>query len=364
MTKKIAIIHDWLVDFGGAESVLLDIMELYPEADVFTSVNHIEHPKFEGKKIRTTWIEKIPFLSRRHKLSGFLRHFAFRGLDLHEYDILISSSSAEAKHIKKLPHQTHISYCHCITRYYWGRFDEYQNMMEFGWLNPIAKIFLKLLISKFRKWDFEAAQNVDIFIANSRYTQKGIKKFYKKDSLLISPSIPLPIKENPVETRENYYFAIGRCVPYKRFDLLVDAFNTNGKNIIIATNTDTELYRELKEKSNKNIVWKFNPSRQEISSYFSNAKGFLFPQEEDFGIVAIEALATGTPIIAYKKGGSQEIVQENENGIFFEEATQKSINNGIEKFEKKKWNYAKIAWGAKKYEKENFVKKFRKVIEN
>lgn len=301
MTKKIAIVHDWLVDFGGAESVLLDIIELFPEADIFTSVNHIDDARFAHAKIHTTWVEKIPFFKNHHKYASIFRHYAFRGLDLSKYDIIISSSSAEAKHIKKLPHQKHISYCHTPTRYYWARFDEYQNMMEFGWLNPIAKFFLKMFISRFRKWDFEAAQNVDIFIANSQYTQAGIKKFYKKDATIIYPAIPFSAEENPILERENYYFAIGRCVPYKRFDLLVKTFNANKKNLIIATNTDTDLYRELREKSGENIVWKFDLSRKEIYETFQKSRGFLFPQEEDFGIVAVEALATGTPIIAYKK---------------------------------------------------------------
>ncbi len=274
---------------------------MYPEADIFTSVNIIDHPKFKNKNIHTTWIAKIPFFSSHHKYSGILRHFAFHGLDLSKYDILISSSSAEAKHIKKLPHQKHISYCHCITRYYWGRFEEYQNMMEFGWLNGIAKFFLRTFLSTFRKWDFEASQNVDIFIANSKYTQKGIKKFYKKDSKIITPAVPFPVEKNPKSIRKKYYFAIGRCVPYKKFDLLVEAFNQNKKKLIIATNTETELYHTLKAKSNKNIIWKFDLSREEIRSHFANARGFLFPQEEDFGIVAIEALANGTPIIAYRK---------------------------------------------------------------
>ena len=175
--KKIAIVADWLIDFAWAELVISHLLELYPEADIYTSVCFMDHPMLEWRRIYTSWLQNVPFFNRRHKLAGILRPFAFRSFDLSGYDIIISSSSAEAKnawYTKRWKNTKHFCYCHTPTRYYWSHFEEYKNMMEFGFFNPLAKWVLNLLINWLRKIDYEAAQKVDFFYREfQKYTGKN-----------------------------------------------------------------------------------------------------------------------------------------------------------------------------------------------
>lgn len=381
--KKVAIIADWLIDFGWAELVISHLLEMYPEADIYTSVRFMNHPMLQWRRVYTSWLQKIPFLNRRHKLAGILRPWAFRSFDLSGYDIIISSSSAESKNAgfkKKKAGAKHFCYCHTPIRYYWSHYEEYRSMMEFGWLNPIARFTLDMLIGWLRKLDYTAAQRVDYFIANSRTTQERIKKYYNRESEVIYPGVEPPIlsswgtKDLPKETeqippnvgmrkKENYYLWLGRCIPYKKFDLLVDAFNTNGKRLVLCTATDTPLFRELKEKSKPNIEWKFRVSDEEKNTLMANAKAFLFPPEEDFGLVPIEAMMSGTPVIAYGKWGATESVVEWGTGLFFAPQTPEALSEAIEKFEKMEWHHEAIRNHAENFSKKWFQEKIKKFIE-
>lgn len=182
-------------------------------------------------------------------------------------------------------------------------------MLEFGVLNPLARWLMPKVIHKLRKWDFVAAQRPDYFVANSENTKLRIEKYYNREAEVISPGISF--EEFPlIEEKKDYYFYAGRCIPYKRFDMVVEAFNKNGKPLIIATNTENALYKKLKTKSKSNITWIVSPTQSELAKLYSEARAFLFPPEEDFGLSPIEAMATGTPVIAYKAGGAKETVQE------------------------------------------------------
>ncbi len=364
--KRIAIVADWLIDFGWAELVISHLLEIFPDADIYTSVCFMNHPMLAGRKIYTSWLQKIPFLNRRHKLAGILRPFAFRSFDLSQYDIILSSSSAESKHagyIKRWTQTKHFCYCHTPIRYYWSHYEEYRNMMEFWFLNPIARFMLDSLIQWLRRLDFEAAQKVDYFIANSKNTAQRIWKYYKKESEVIYPGVD---KKKIVRLQEkwNFYLGLGRCIPYKKFDLLVDAFNTNGKQLILCTATDTPLFRELKTKSKSNIEWRFQVSNKEKDTLMSTAKAFLFPPEEDFWLVPIEAMMNGTPVIAYKKGWALETVIEKKTGIFFNEQTTESLNRAIEEFENQKWNYDEIQKRGEEFSKEIFQRKICEYLQN
>jgi len=305
--KRIAIVCDWIKDWWGAELVLEQMMEIFPDADIFTSVFYQQwNPLFEWRNITTSFIQKIPILNKSHKLALTLRQDAFESFDLTAYDIVISSTSAESKGVITKPDCLHICYCHTPTRYFWSHYDEYLGMMEFGVLNPIGKWLMPKLIKKLRAWDYVAAQRPDYFIANSKNTQWRITKYYNRESEVIYPSID--ISQFPLtEKKSDYYLAVGRCIPYKKFDLLVDAFNKNGKKLVIATNTDNTLYKNLKKISKDNIEWKMNLPRREIIDLYAKAKCFVFPPEEDFWLVPVEAQACGTPVIAYWVGGAEAI---------------------------------------------------------
>ena len=364
--NRIAIIADWLIDFGWAELVISHLLEAFPEADIYTSVCYTDHPMLVGRRVYTSWLQQIPFLNRRHKLAGILRPWAFRSFDLSGYDIILSSSSAEAKnagYIKRGENTTHFCYCHTPTRYYWSHYEEYRNMMEFGIFNPIARFVLDRLIGWLRKLDYEAAQWVDYFIANSENTRGRIEKYYDRESEVIYPGVNIPVIPTTWE-KWDYYLGLGRCIPYKRFDLLVDAFNQNWKKLILCTATDTPLFRELRARSKPNIEWKYRVSNEEKDKLMQWAKAFLFPPLEDFWLVPIEAMAMGTPVIAYGEWGALETVVDGVTGLFFSPQTPMALNDGIKKFETMKWDREKIREHVEKFSKERFQKNIQEFIEN
>ncbi len=393
--KHIAIVCDWLIDFGWAELVISHLLEMFPHADIYTSVCFMEHPMLQWRRVYTSWIQKIPFLNRRHKLAGLLRPWAFRSFDLSGYDLVICSTSAESKQVAMGKWNTSpqpspqeegalisspfsggegmkgwgriICYCHTPTRYYWSHAKEYEAMMEFGIFNPVVRSIFRLVKGWMQKVDYEATQRVDYFIANSNNTKERIQKYYQRDSEVIYPGIEIPdhILEHEAknETGE-YYISVGRCIPYKKFDLLVDAFNKNGKKLILCTATDTQLYHELREKSNSNIEWKFRVSHAEKNNLLQWAKAFLFPPEEDFGLVPLEAMALGVPVIAYGKWGALETVVDGKTGVFFAPQTLEALNETIKRFETMKFQKEAIREHAHWFSQERFQENIRKFIGN
>lgn len=360
--QKIAIVCDWIKDWWWAELVLEQLLDTFPEADIFVSVFYQDkNPIFKWRKITTSFIQKIPLLNKSHKLALTLRPLAFESFDLSEYDIVLSSSSAESKWVITKPNCLHICYLHTPTRYFWSHYHEYLHYMEFGLLNPIWKWLMPKIVHKLRQWDFVAAQRPDYFIANSKNTESRIKKYYNRKSEVIYPCIDTS-KFKLEEKKQDFYLYVWRCIPYKKFDLIVDAFNENWKKIVIVTNTDNKLYRELKDKSKPNITWKLNISRKETIDLFEKARGFVFPPEEDFWLVPIEAMACWTPVIAYKKWWALETVVEWKTWIFFENQTVESLNKAIEKFETLKFDPKKIRTHSEKFDKKLFKKEIVKFV--
>lgn len=360
---RVAIVCDWIKDWGGAELVLADLLEMYPQADIYTSVFFQDkNPIFKWRKVVTSFIQKIPVLNKSHKLALTLRPIAFESFDLSEYDLVISSTSAESKWVITKPDTLHICYCHTPTRYFWSHYHEYVNMMEFGVLNPLWKWLMPRIVHKLRLWDFIASKRPDYFIANSENTALRISKYYNREASVIYPGLDIEVIPFS-EEKQDYYFYNGRCIPYKKFDLVVDTFNKNGKKIIISTNTDNKLYRHLKSKSKDNIIWKLNLSIRDINLLHSKAKAFLFPPEEDFWLVPIAAMATGTPVIAYKKWWALETVIEWKTWVFYDEQTVESLEKAIVDFETMKFDYKEIRKHSKKFSKEKFKEELLKFIE-
>lgn len=361
--KKIAIVADWIKDWWWAEMVLSYMMELFPNADIYTSVFYQDkNPIFAWRNIKTSFIQKIPFLNKSHKLALFLRPQAFESFDLSEYDIVISSSSAESKWVITKAETLQITYSHTPTRYFWSHYHEYLHMMEFWILNKIASFLMPLFVHNLREWDYVAAQRADFIISNSENTADRVKKYYDRESSVIYPWVDTSKFVFSGE-KEDFYLYVWRVIPYKKFDLIVDAFNENWKKIVIVTNTDNKLYRELKAKSKSNIEWKLNISREETARYFSKAKAFLFPPEEDFWIVPLEAMTCWTPVIAYEKWWALETVINGETWLFFTNQNVESLNNTIEKFEEMHFNYEYIREHALKFDKEIFKNNLKQFIE-
>lgn len=361
---KVAIVHDWLTNMGGAEPLVLEIHKLFPDAPIYTSVYDAEKmPAFKDIDVRTTSLQtKLPKKLRfKHVLWPTFRAKAFRELDLSEFDIIISSSSAEAKSIRKShPRQKHIAYVHTPPRYYWSHYEEFRKEFNFGPLTPFIRPFIPSLVKKMRKLDLESTKDIDIFIANSTVTQERIQHYYHKPSTVIFPPVDVDRFTPPPKGERNGYVVWGRHVPYKRFDLAIQAANELGVPLTIAgSGPDTE---RLKKLAGPTVTFVGRVSDEELVRLAHTAKGFLFPNEEDFGISAVEALAAGTPVIAYKKGGALDIVQDGETGVFFEEQTVESLVDAIRRFESLTFLPATLHRKAKRFDKKLFSMKISKVI--
>lgn len=360
---KIAIVHDWLTSMGGAEPVVLELSKLYPNAPIYTSVYNKKAAKpFNDKDVRTTYLQKVlpSFVRYKHVLWPVLRSFAFRKLDLNEYDLIISSSSAEAKSVRKRSDATHICYCHTPTRYYWSHYDEFKREFNFGVLTPLIRPFIPLFVRWMRRKDLQSVKGIDHFIANSEVTKNRIKKYYGRDSVVVHP----PVETKRFIGKNNHdrdgYILWGRHVPYKRYDLAIEACNKLGiKLIVIGNGPDTN---RLKKLAGPTITFTGRIGDKELVDLAHGAKGFLFPNEEDFGIVAVEAMAAGLPVIAYKKGGALDIVEDGVTGIFFDEQSVDGLVQAIEKREVTEFSYNTLVQRSKRFDQTLFDTKIQKII--
>ncbi len=361
---KVVIVHDWLTNMGGAEPLVLEIHKLFPKAPIYTSVyDAAKMPAFKDIDVRTTELQtKLPKKLRyKHVLWPTLRAKAFRKLDLSEFDIIISSSSAEAKSVcKTRKDQVHIAYIHTPPRYYWSHYEEFRKEFNFGPLTALIRPFIPFFVKKMRKLDLDSVKDIDLFIANSTITQQRIKEYYGKPSTVIYPPVDVSRFTPPPNGERAGYVVWGRHVPYKRFDLAIEACNQlNVPLTVIGSGPDTE---RLKSLAGSTIRFTGRVSDEELVNYAQSSEAFLFPNEEDFGISAVEALAAGTPIIAYKKGGALDIVQDGETGVFFEEQTVESLVSAIKKAEDMTFLPATLHRKAKRFEKSLFATKLLKIV--
>ncbi len=363
---KIAIVADWLTNMAGAENVVLALHEAFPSAPIYTSTYTPEMmPAFKDIDVRTTSLQNLPKpLRKLHKFFPMLRVKAFQDLDLSEFDIIISSSSAESKQVRKTRDgQIHICYCHTPIRYYWSHYEEYKKDPGFGNLNWLVRLAMPIMVPALRKADYDAAQNVDIFIANSSEVQKRIKTYYNKPSTIIHPPVDVD-RFTPARERGEYYVALGRQVPYKRIDLAVAA--ATKLNLPLKVYGNGSEHQRLMEMAGPTVTFyseRFgNASDDEVTKALNSAKGYIFPAEEDFGIVQVEALAAGAPVIAYGKGGTLDIVQDGESGVLFHKQTVDAVADAINKAEKITFLPGTLRRKAKRFDKGLFLTKIRKVV--
>lgn len=362
---KIAIVHDWLTTMGGAERVVLALHDAFPDAPIYTSTySPADMPLFSELDVRTTYLQNLPGpLRKLHKFFPHMRGHAFRKLDLSDYDIIISSASAEAKQARKTrPDQVHICYCHTPIRYYWSHYREYKRDPGFGKLNWLIRLAMPFFVPTLKRADYRAAQNVDVFIANSTEVQKRIKKYYKKPSTVIHPPVDTG-RFSPARERDDYYVVTGRQVPYKRIDLAVSA--STKLNIPLKVFGYGSEHTKLYEMAGPMVTFysdRFgDASDEQLTKALNGAKGFIFPSEEDFGIVAIEALAAGAPVIAFDRGGSRDIV-DADCGVLFDEQTTESVVSAISKAREKTFLPATCRRKAKRFEKSLFINKIKKIV--
>lgn len=362
---RVAIVHDWLTTMGGAERVVLAMHEAFPDAPIYTSVYEPENvPLFDELDVRTTKLQNWPRTLRKlHKFFPMFRVRAFQELDLGEFDIILSSSSAEAKQVKKTrDDQVHICYCHTPIRYYWSHYADYKRDPGFGKLNWLVRLAMPLLVPPLKRADYAAAQQVDVFIANSTEVQKRIEKYYGKPSVVIHPPVDaerFTKLSKPLDKRSGY-IALGRQVPYKRIDLAVAAC-TSLKLPLTVIGGGSE-HDKLVAMAGDTVEFVTNATDEAVAAYLASARGFIFPAEEDFGIVQVEALAAGTPVIAYASGGSEDIVNDGEGGVTFDKQDSISLQNALMKAEKSSFDPTKLQRIAKRFHKSLFITKLRKVV--
>lgn len=362
--KKVAIVTDWLTTYGGAEKVVLTVSEIFPEAPIFTSqYSEKEVDWFSDKQIETGWLNIFPAKMRKILPVGRVLYFRNLGKKLKDFDVIISICCAESKGLNLSKKQLHISYLQGPPiQYYWGMYDDYANNPGFGKLSFLVRFFFKILVNPLRKNDFKLAQKPDFLIANSSYSKDEISKYYKRNASVVFP--PVEIDKFKLErNKKDYYITTSRQVNWKKLDLAVEAFLKNGKKLVlVGGGAEHQKLVELARNA-KNI--EFIPRISdplELSKIVAEAKGFVFPSLEPFGIAPIEALATGTPVLAFNQGGAQDYIKDGENGVFFNEQSSTSILEAVEKFEKTSFDAKKVSESAKRFSKENFKKNFEEEI--
>lgn len=361
---KVAIVCDWLTGIGGAERVVLELHRMYPDAPIYTSqYDPTRIDWFADADVRTGWLQKLP--ASLKKFLPALRAWYFSRLDLSEYDLVLTSSGAEAKGVRTGPDTTHICYCHAPTHYYWIRHDEYMQNPGFArGLNWLAKLGLKLLADPLRRWDRRAAQRPDFLIANSSHTQAMIKRYYKRESSVVYPPVDthrFRIPGNVKAPLRHGFVIAGRQTPYKRVDLAIEACNQlKLPLVVIGYGPD---HKRLQKIAGRNVTFLTSVSDFDMINHFQSSLGFIMPNMDDFGIVAVEAMAAGTPVIAYNKGGARDYVITNKTGVFFERQTVKHLAAALETAAAKTWNHAAIIEHAEQYAVGNFTKNMQSYIQ-
>ena len=355
---KVAIVQEWLVSVGGSEKVVYDIHKIFPDAPIYTLVYDKNNGPQWAKDldIRTTKIQKIPMSSKLYKNFLTLMPKAWEELDLTEYDLIISSNHSFDKCIITRPDALHICYCHSPIRYVWDLYYEYMEGAGF-----LKRLVFKHSVSKLRLIDYASAQRVDYFIANSYNIANRIRKFYRREADVIYPGCPI----NKYAVKDNigdYYLVVSRFVYYKRIDLAIEACNKLKKKLIIVGKGGEE--NNLKKIAGETIEFKGFCSDDELAQIYLNAKAFLFPGDEDFGITPVEAQSAGLPVLAYGRGGALETVLDGKTGLFFSEQTADSLAACIEKFENEGVEYSKteIREHSLKFSEERFLKEFKDYV--
>lgn len=334
--NNVGIVTDWLVTYAGAERVVKEFIDLYPTAELYSVIDFLNdeaRKQLNNKQAKTTFIQNLPFSRTNYQKYLPLMPLALEQLDVTSHDVVLSSSHAVAKGVLTGPDQLHLSYVHSPIRYAWDLQHQYlrESFLNKGIKGTLAKI----LLHKMRIWDYRTANGVDHFIANSKFIARRIKKVYGRDADVIYP--PVDVERFTLnENKENYYFTASRLVPYKRIDLIVEAFSHMPDKKLLVIGDGSEM-NKIKSKASKNIeILGYQPNSV-MQEHMKNAKAFVFAAEEDFGITPVEAQACGTPVIAYGKGGALETVrplgQNSATGLFFGKQDVTSIVEAVNKFE-------------------------------
>jgi glycosyltransferase involved in cell wall biosynthesis len=374
---KIAVIHDWLVTCAGAERVLEQILSLYPAADLFTLVDYLprdDRTFLHDRSVHTSFLQYLPFAKRKYRSFLPLMPRAIERLDIRGYDLVISSSHAVAKNVRTSGDQLHICYCHTPMRYAWDLRDQYlrESRLDRG----VKGLLARRLLDRIRRWDAASSARVNHFVANSRYIADRIKRCYGRDSTVIYPPVDLD-GFSLREQKEDFYVAASRMVPYKRMDMIVEAFSSmpDQKLIVIGDGPDLEKVRS-KAAGNIELVGRQPPMA--LRDYLQRAQAFVFAANEDFGIIPVEAQACGTPVIAFGRGGVKETIvplqeqgtpdgteERKPTGVFFSEQTPSSLAEAVKRFERNRdaFDPREIRKNVERFSRDRFRTEFKDFVD-
>lgn len=358
---RVAIVYDRVNKWGGAERVLLALHEIFPEAPLYTSVYNANTALWAKVfDVKSSFLQNIPFAKSRHEYFPFLMPIAFESFSFEEYDLVISITSEAAKGIITKPQTKHICLCLTPTRYLWSGYKEY-------FKNSFFRVIVFPFIQYLKTWDKIAAQRPDVYIAISEEVQKRIKKYYGRDSSVIYPPISLEnVNRQPLSVKnkeEDYFLVVSRLskfTSYKRVDLAVKAASKLGVRLVVVGEGNS---RDLQKIAGKTVTFVGKVSDEELAQYYKGCKALIFPGQEDFGLVMVEAQAFGKPVIAYKGGGALEIVKEGETGIFFDKQTTESLVEVLKTFDERVYNNQVCKTNAKRFSKEKFQQEILSFIE-
>ena len=361
---RVALVHDYLTQFGGAERVLLALMKLFPHAPVFTLV-HDEAAtdrlaeaagEFDTRRLKASFLQRIPGARARHRYFPLLMPLAIEQFDVSQYDVVFSATHSFGKGIITPSHTMHISYCFTPTRYLWD--DSHRYVREFS-RSPLFQRLAPAALSYVRLWDYYAAQRVDTYLTLSRFVSQRISKYYGREAAVVAPPVDVE-RFTPQKEDVGYYLIVSRLVPYKRIDLAIDACRRLGRRLLIAgTGPEEEL---LRQKAGAQTEFLGFVPDEKLPALYAGAKALLFPQDEDFGITPLEAAASGKPTIAYASGGATETIIDGETGVLFAEQTADGLVQALQAFERQSFNAQHIRQHAATYGEQRFLQEIAEIV--
>lgn len=355
---KVAIVHYWLTSMRGGEKVVEALCELFPQADIFTNVYSPDRVSetIRRHRVQTTFVNRLPFAPRIRAYLA-LMPLALEQLDLRGYDLVISTESGPAKGIVPPLDATHICYCLSPMRYAWDLYPEY--LASAGWL---SRFLMRPAMHYMRLWDFATAARVDHFATISEHTKKRIAKYYRRDSEILYPPVDTH-RFRPGGERGDFYLVVGATEAYKRVDLAVQAFNRLGRPLVVIGEGPED--RRLRRLGGKNVTFLGAQPDEVLRKHYASCRALVFPGEEDFGIVPVECMASGRPVIAYARGGALDTVREGETGLFFREQTVDSLVDAVLRFERREPELSpqQIAEHARAFDREHFKARFGAMVE-
>jgi len=362
--RRIAVIHDFLYTYAGAERVLEQILRVYPEADLFALFDFLPEDQrgfILGKKVNTSFIQRLPGSKRAHRAYLPLMPLAIEQLDVSHYDLIVSSSYVAAKGVITRPDQLHVCYCHSPVRFAWDMQHQYLQRSGMKW--GLRSILARAVLHYIRNWDARTSNGVDVFLTNSHFVGRRIQKIYRRNATPIYP--PVDVESFTLcEKKEDFYLTASRMVPYKRVDLVVEAFSRLPDRKLVVVGEGPQ-FKRIRKMAGKNVQLLGHQPFEKLRELMQKARAFVFAAEEDFGIVPVEAQACGTPVIAFRRGGAMETVIEGTTGVFFNEQTADSLVAAIIEFESGEiaWDPAAIRSNAQRFGGSRFREEFRKIVE-